>query len=168
MDLLSLVGKKVNHLTIVGLSKSTNNVKTSTLQCQCDCGSLCEKIVYNLIHGKSKICSKKCPIKASCVNLVGVKFGRLLVESLIGVNKSRNMIWRCLCDCGNRHNVKTSLLNNGKVKSCGCLRSDSAKLRCGENHYRWDNNIDHSDCDKRHTSNWRSNVFRRDNYTCQI
>lgn len=30
--------------------------------------------------------------------------------------------WKCKCECGNIIYVRTALLNNGQVKSCGCTR----------------------------------------------
>lgn len=55
-------------------------------------------------------------------NLVGKKFGKLTVISYLG-----NSQWQCKCDCGNLTKVKTSSLNNGKTKSCGCLRGQNTK-----------------------------------------
>ena len=33
-----------------------------------------------------------------------------------------NHIWHCRCDCGNETDVRQSNLQNGSVKSCGCLK----------------------------------------------
>jgi hypothetical protein len=55
-------------------------------------------------------------------NLVNMKFGRLLVveESNMRGGKGE-MIWICLCDCGNTHNAVGNELVRGNTKSCGCL-----------------------------------------------
>lgn len=37
------------------------------------------------------------------------------------------MLWRCSCDCGKEVSVRSSSLLCGKVKSCGCLRIESAR-----------------------------------------
>lgn len=40
--------------------------------------------------------------------------------------KNGEKIWLCLCDCGNKREVKTSDLK--KVRSCGCLRGRPKKI----------------------------------------
>lgn len=56
------------------------------------------------------------------LDLAGQKFGRLTVIDEEGRNKHGQIIWECLCDCGNTtHSVGTSL-KGGYAKSCGCSR----------------------------------------------
>ena len=55
-------------------------------------------------------------------NLIGKQFGRLTVIDYVGDSK-----WKCQCECGNITITKTSKLNNGSTKSCGCLRGESCK-----------------------------------------
>lgn len=57
-------------------------------------------------------------------NLVGQKFGKLLVTKLLeskqfGTQKKR--VWECICECGGITIVTTSDLKKGHTKSCGCL-----------------------------------------------
>lgn len=58
------------------------------------------------------------------IDLTGQKFERLSVINESGRSKSGNIIWNCLCDCGNKITVIGSRLKNGHTKSCGCLRKD--------------------------------------------
>lgn len=69
------------------------------------------------------------------VDLTGKQFGRLKV---IGLSKDvyidpkhgvKYRKWDCLCQCGNVISVRTSFLNNGRTKSCGCLLNDIDKER---------------------------------------
>lgn len=57
--------------------------------------------------------------------LDGQRFGRLTVIGRAPKPPSRkrnsSRLWNCKCDCGKLTVVQTSLLNNGHVKSCGCL-----------------------------------------------
>lgn len=55
-------------------------------------------------------------------DLTDYKFGQLKVIEYIGNSK-----WKCQCDCGKITEVKTSSLNSGKTKSCGCLRGKNTK-----------------------------------------
>lgn len=55
-------------------------------------------------------------------DLTNQRFGKLVAIRYIGDSK-----WFCQCDCGNTTEVKTSSLNSGKTKSCGCLRGKNLK-----------------------------------------
>ena len=61
------------------------------------------------------------------LNLQGKIFGKLKVIKCGGKNKRGEIIWECLCECGNKTFVVGAKLNNGHTKSCGCLVK--------ENHY---------------------------------
>lgn len=55
-------------------------------------------------------------------DLTGKKFNKLLViERDISKAKDGSIMWKCLCDCGNYKILPSTLLKNGKIKSCGCL-----------------------------------------------
>lgn len=56
-------------------------------------------------------------------SLVGKRFGRLVVESF-SCSRNQSRWWMCRCDCGNKCEVQTRLLNNGSTKSCGCLQKE--------------------------------------------
>lgn len=73
-------------------------------------------------------------------DLSGQKFNRLTAIYPIGTRtktlengtiKSFGVVWHCKCDCGNEHNVLSTRLTNGTVKSCGCLaREVAAEVSC--------------------------------------
>lgn len=54
-------------------------------------------------------------------DLTGQKFGMLTVIGR-APNKSNNVRWNCICDCGNETIQSTSHLTSGHTKSCGCFR----------------------------------------------
>jgi len=58
-------------------------------------------------------------------DLVGQRFGRLLVLEEAPNLKKKISRWLCQCDCGNQTFVRTGTLRNGHTKSCGCLRVDT-------------------------------------------
>jgi len=64
-------------------------------------------------------------------DLIGKKFGKLLVTSDSGKrNNRREVIWFCLCDCGKKCEKTSSTLSSNKSFSCGCNRSGpKIKLR---------------------------------------
>lgn len=60
------------------------------------------------------------------LNLIGKRFGMLLVTDFSGKNKKRTC-WKCKCDCGNEIiAIGTNLIRNNTT-SCGCKRLTSKK-----------------------------------------
>lgn len=53
-------------------------------------------------------------------DLVGQRFGRLLVVKEEGRTKRKSVLWGCLCDCGNYTIVISGSLQSGATTSCGC------------------------------------------------
>lgn len=56
------------------------------------------------------------------INLIGQRFGKLLVIEYFGKTSNRKSLWLCLCDCGKTIIIKGCNLKNGNTKSCGCLQ----------------------------------------------
>lgn len=56
-------------------------------------------------------------------DLTGQRFGRLTV---IGIDDrgTRKTYWNCLCDCGTIKSVRSDSLQNGAIRSCGCLKKE--------------------------------------------
>lgn len=57
------------------------------------------------------------------MNLTGLRFGRLIAISRMGLIGGKSM-WQCVCDCGNSTVVALGNLRSGSVKSCGCHRRE--------------------------------------------
>lgn len=55
------------------------------------------------------------------INIVGLKFSRLTIESR-APNQQTRAAWNCACECGNRVVVDGKKLRTGHTKSCGCYR----------------------------------------------
>lgn len=62
------------------------------------------------------------------LNLIGVRFGRLVVVDDITI-KGKRSNFLCLCDCGKTKTVYIDKLRGGDTKSCGCLNSELTSLR---------------------------------------
>lgn len=64
---------------------------------------------------------------AKKLDLTGQRFGRLLVLSCSGRNRSGRVTWECRCDCGVvKPAVLTDNLRSGASTSCGCLTRERA------------------------------------------
>lgn len=60
-------------------------------------------------------------------DISGKRFGRLLAIEVVGKDKHRNSVWRCMCDCGNETFVACGSLTAGNIRSCGCLKIEMTK-----------------------------------------
>lgn len=59
------------------------------------------------------------------INLIGKRFGRLIIIQQTGFNKWKQMMYLCKCDCGKEKIILGNSLKTGDAKSCGCLRKES-------------------------------------------
>ena len=66
------------------------------------------------------------------VDLIGKRFGRLVVIEITSERKRKYVVWKAYCDCGNVAFVVSHELVHGRTQSCGCLRTELLK----KNQYR--------------------------------
>lgn len=71
-------------------------------------------------------------MRADC-DRTGLRFGRLMVEEMLGVASGGTRWWGCLCDCGQRVAVRGRELDRGNTRSCGCLSREIRKAQGGLN-----------------------------------
>ena len=66
-------------------------------------------------------------------DLTGKRFGMLTV---LGIDDrgTRKTYWMCQCDCGNVKSVRSDSLQNGAIKSCGCLKKKQDAMNLTSNH----------------------------------
>lgn len=82
-------------------------------------------------------------------DLTGKEFGKLKVEGLSERKAGRKHYWWCVCECGNRKEIRSDCLTRSvkPVRSCGCLRDEQAVKNIAKNnkhkdsrshlHYLW-------------------------------
>lgn len=56
--------------------------------------------------------------------LIGERFGRLIVLDICNYRKHGHIMVHCVCDCGKEKDVAISDLQRGAIKSCGCYRRE--------------------------------------------
>jgi hypothetical protein len=159
-----VLDKKFGKLLVVKFAGL--RYKRRSYLCVCDCGVTKEVFGHNLKLGKSKSCG-------SCNHdLVDKRFCRLKVISRFGKDRNNKTLWNCLCDCGKIKAINASSLTRGLTKSCGCLRKECPSSKVGDKSPFWNPNLSDTDRAKRHklqgVSDWRNQVFQRDNYRCKI
>lgn len=125
----NLIGQVFNYFTVIdGPIKKNKKIYWC---CRCQCGNEKEIRSDGLKNGTTKSCGcyKKSilvenNISRQTLDLTNQRFGKLIAKEK--TNKRTNdgrVIWKCLCDCGNWYETSTHDLQQGKVSSCGCLRS---------------------------------------------
>ena len=131
----NLAGRRFGNLTAVQPTPGRKNGYI-VWQCTCDCGRTVEIDSRSLKKGWAKACgdpacefsAKGKRIRARYEDLTGERFGKLLVQGMVPERSATGQVlWECLCDCGNTVIAPTSQLKAGYRKSCGCLRRPPRK-----------------------------------------
>lgn len=73
---------------------------------------------YTYTYDKTLIQPKKSK-KIEHTDLIGQRFGHLIVLKDSGERFHRGVVWECQCDCGRIKNIPGNRLKSNRVKSCG-------------------------------------------------
>jgi hypothetical protein len=166
---IDMTGTTVGRLTVV--QRSTKQGRGIFWECSCSCGK--NVVVHGSKmrsgHTQSCGCLHYEQFRPQIKDLTGKSFGRLLVlERSAHPDRFRKASYLCECLCGRRIICEGSNLLNSHTQSCGCILSEMK----GENHPSWNPLLTDEDRKNRRNSsaveNWRTQVFARDGYTCQV
>lgn len=113
-----LKGQEFGKLLVLETLYNYNGYNRATYKCQCECGNITYVKGATIYNTNSCGCSQR-------LNIVGQKFGKLLVKSMI--YEHSESFCECLCDCGNTFVARANALVTGNTKSCGCIHSPSLK-----------------------------------------
>ena len=94
------------------------------------------------------------PTHRSFKNLIGQKFGRLLVVEYAGASRNGRTLWKCKCECGQAATIRVDRLPNGNTKSCGCLSAKTHGMRQSPEYGVWRNMVQRCYNPKRHNFRW--------------
>lgn len=168
----NLAGQRFSRYTVIGPYDIVRNIVRWV--CKCDCGT--EKIVWanNLKAGHVISCGCAQREKAveagklNAANIIGQRFGRLMVLERSGSTKAQKARWLCKCDCGGSKVVPTGALRNGNTQSCGCIQKETM------HRIRWREDLTMEErFNSRHRdlmpemAVWKKSVYIRDGHTCQ-
>lgn len=116
-----LKGKVFGRLTAIE-KIGKDKVGHAIWKCHCDCGNEVNVLATSLIQQYTLSCgclhSEICSQQGE--DLIGQKFGKLTVLSLVGISPRKYL---CVCDCGGQTIVEPGNLKNGHTQSCGCIVS---------------------------------------------
>lgn len=114
---LDMEGRKFGKLIALSYAGKTKDYRDTWL-CECECGNKKVILGKSLRCGLTKSCG--CDFRRKPDNLLGQRFGRLIVIQSAEKNKSGRTAWICKCNCGVEKIATTHDLRNGSVSSCGC------------------------------------------------
>jgi hypothetical protein len=67
------------------------------------------------------------------IDLTGNRYTKLVVIEDDGTrSNSKQVMWKCICDCGNITHIRAQDLKEGKTKSCGCFNYESRNVKHGQ------------------------------------
>ncbi len=118
-----LVGQRFGRLLVLRRGASREYVASAPARwyCICDCGQ--ERLVdaQALRTGATQSCGCLHRDRVA-VDLTGQRFGRLVVITRSGqLSHNGGYRWICMCDCGCLKEIHGGHLQDGNVKSCGCI-----------------------------------------------
>jgi len=125
MKRLDLVGQRFGKLRVISYAGKRRWL------CRCDCGEQSHPVTCSLRSGATRSCGCSQTSYTPDVDIVGRRFGKLLVLKYAGRSK-----WLCRCDCGATSTPGTWNLHRGVVHSCGCLQRTHRILPGDEGSFR--------------------------------
>lgn len=152
-----LTGKTFGQWTVIAIAKKGQN-ETGKYElkwkCRCECGRTGEVDHWNLTANRTSGC-KRCAMESQLQkrrslaenpselsHLIGATFHRLTIAEIAEIKLSGCYIAICRCECGSVVKVHQIDLEEGRRKSCGCLRDsllgDSRRThgQCATRDYR--------------------------------
>ena len=111
-------GKSYGRLTVLKKDGKSKDNRIMWL-CQCSCGNLTRVRGSDLRSGHTTSCG--CYNNEITSNqIAGQKFNKLTAIEKVGMDKNKNALWKCRCDCGNVITTTAKSLKSGHKLSCGC------------------------------------------------
>lgn len=93
-----------------------------TILWKCQCVK-CKNISYKTKTDLKAITKRNASGCNNCFGdcIAGNKYGRLTVLNNTKKTKKKDILWECMCDCGNKVWLSKGVLKSGNTRSCGCL-----------------------------------------------
>ncbi len=121
------IGKKYGLLTV--LDEFTNEKGYRVCLCKCRCGNSSLAYKGNITAGRTKSCGcLEEKNRKKFTDLTGRVFGRLKAVAPTDQRKDGNVVWKCICQCGETAYVTGRNLIRGDTKSCGCLSNEKRDI----------------------------------------
>lgn len=118
---IDLTGQRFGKLVVIAeASKEQRSGGRVSWICQCDCGK--QKITTSDRLRRGIVTHCGC---GNIKNIAGQRYGKLTAVKPTDMRSGTNVVWECLCDCGNTTFTSVDHLRAGDAKSCGCLKKET-------------------------------------------
>jgi hypothetical protein len=119
------IGQRFGKLVVISFAGTHKG--TARWDCKCDCSRIASNVRGTHLRSGDRISCGCAVFDPRRKDLVGCRFGHLLVLSPARV-RDTYATWNCQCDCGNTAIVSTKHLTSnkegqGRTRSCGCLKT---------------------------------------------
>lgn len=114
---IEMVGKRFGRLVVLEEAGKDKN-GCIRYKCKCDCGKSSTPLGASLRYGCSTSCG--CGTGRTAVEMIGKRFGHIVIIKEAEKNKHGQKMWECHCDCGKYSTLCGSSLRSGSSTSCGC------------------------------------------------
>lgn len=129
------VGKKYGKLTITEFLHLKKN-GIPVYSCTCECGYKRLQVSFDRLENGI---TTDCGCSKRNGDLIGKRFGRLVVVRKTEERKRRSIVWECKCDCGNTFYCAGQRLSSNKIVSCGCKSKEKQHFAHNSSiHKIWD------------------------------
>ena len=123
-----ITGKRFGRLVAIKRVGS-NSYNKAVWECLCDCGNSVVVVGESLWNGLTKSCGclhSELISNKQTINLVGLRFGRLVVLERVSPIGAKRVKYKCVCDCGKETFVTSQALlkKDNPTLSCGCYHRD--------------------------------------------
>lgn len=153
-------GDEFNYLTVICIDedKPSGCGKHIYYICKCVCDEIIS-IPSSVLKSQQVSCGCMSPT-GTMKDWSGQKFNKVTLIKPVNQNKCGQYRWECKCDCSDNKTFIVDAISvvRGSTKSCGCLNI----------------NYDLTDKDRHDRrilfgyKEWRIDVFKRDNFICQV
>lgn len=121
-----ITGKRFGKLIATKKTDKKAGHRGYVWECKCDCGNISFVAISDLTSGNTQSCGcvlneQREKQKQKRTDIIGNKYGKLTVMEVVGIDKYRAVLYKCICDCGNEIVCSKRSLVSNNTTSCGCV-----------------------------------------------
>ena len=119
----NIIGQVFGELTVMDFVCIKD--ETAIYRFKCSCGNIVDLPIARVKNGTTSSCGHLWNDwnDSTKSDIIGQRFGKLVVRSYVGIDKYGATLFECDCDCGNTTILPRYSLVGNRTHSCGCIVS---------------------------------------------